>query len=302
MFDIPEAERDLLRDPDKCLALARGELDLATGLGVVAADHSERITKLLGDASTAVVPTVAALLADSSLLGRMQIAQLKAFIVETLNDGPLSVPSAQQDKPGLTRVIVIMLTRLRADPNAYVRKRPHLASLHGWTRHDGTVLEGTDLTAEEMHKLVQVELPTLNAALMHMYCPAELSVVWARAEAVYLGREVRCTKIRMRRGNTTVKDTAGQLRSLSTVKIWYDTGKSQKTKEEYTGTIGFVLKQPGCPAGRLQYAPTTLCGCVNGSIEETDPEVSLMRSMCCSHCCGTLQALQKWQKRCVLQG
>ena len=248
------------------------------------------------DPSTTVPPTREDLLADPSLAGKLTASQLEAFIVLLNNDGPLSVPSAYRDKANLLRIVKVMLKRLQDDPNAYSRVRPRLWSLHGWTRHDPTVLEGSPLSADQMHLLVTVEMPKLTPNLLHTYCPEDLNVVWLRAEAVYLGFEVRCDKMSMTRGYTDVKDANGAVTRFSTVRVSYDTGKSQKTKEVYSGTVGFVLRQPGCPDGRIQFAPTTLCGCVNGSVEDTDPDVELMRSVCCSHALAVLMCLKKWQE------
>lgn len=61
-----------------------------------------------------------------------------------------------------------------------------------------------------MHRLVQCELPLLDAPMLHTYCPAECSVIWQRAENVYLGREVRCEKFRVRRGYTIDTDASGR--------------------------------------------------------------------------------------------
>ena len=124
-------------------------------------------------------------------------------------------------------------------------------------------------------------------------------MIWQRAENVYLGREVRCEKFRVRRGYTIDTDASGREVRLQTAVLWYDTGmKSQKTKEEYTGTVGFVLRQPGLPKGRIMFAPRTVCGCVNGATEGTNPDEVLLRSMSCSHCGAVLGGvLREWQRR-----
>ena len=256
-------------------------------------DHSALITQLLNDPETAAAPTIDQVLANPSLIPLMTIAQLEAFVVTTCNDGPLSLPTSYRSpvaayRGHLVRYAETILMRLLDDPKSYERAPPRVTSLNTWTRHDLTVLGEVDLTHEEMHGVVTTEMPDLNPARLHTYCPADCKVIWQRVEALYLGRELRCEKIRMRRG------MAG---GFKTIKVWYNCGASQKTKEVYDGTMGMVLKQSGCPNGRLQFAPTTLCGCVNGSQYDTDPDEVVMRSMCCSHGGGLLMALREWQRR-----